>query len=336
MLTISPWTAGAYGRRDDQPGHFAQTAALAPTPCRLPPMAAPRAVRAGRHRGGGRGRRPGAGGRLGGPGVPCHPYAPAVCRALADAGRLRGCQLRFAPVLPRLGRQRHSAGDRGTAGRAGHTGRAGLAAAGRGQSRAPAAGAAVRRLDRPRGTHRAGGCQHHVRGRPPVAAPAVRPDPGRRRRRCRRRVQHAAGRHRVRHRGDEPVFRGAHQRRDPGHGDRRRPHLAGPAGRLHLFRPDPRDVARCGGLDGPAPGGCRRWPRRRRVQPGADRVRPRRAGVCRAYGGPPPRAVCRNLRAGGGGVRAAVPRCRVRHRLCRGNARWCSPAPGRHRPASAR
>uniref|UniRef100_E6PTY4 Uncharacterized protein n=1 Tax=mine drainage metagenome TaxID=410659 RepID=E6PTY4_9ZZZZ len=103
----------------------------------------------------------------------------------------------------------------------------------------------LRRHDhRPREPHGAPGRRHHGRDaallspcRPQAGAPVAA---GRRRGRFVRGVQHAAGRHHFRHRGNRAQFREPHQR----HHDHRRgvlrPHLAGAGWQLPVFRADER------------------------------------------------------------------------------------------------
>ena len=92
-------------------------------------------------------------------------------------------------------------------------------------------------------------------------------------------LQHPARGYRFRHRGDEPLVRGAHQRHHPRRGDRGRHHVAVPAGRLHLFRNHECSAWRHGrGVARRADPRCAGRPARGRLQPHARRVRRRISG----------------------------------------------------------
>ncbi len=163
-----------------------------------------------------------------------------------------------------------------------------LAARGLRQGAGPVPGPVLRCLGGPRGADRAGRRRDHGRLRPPdPRAPARAPPRGRRRRR-RGGLQHAARRHRVRHRGTGTRLRGALLRPDRGRDRGRGPDLARAPRQLYLFRDDRRRPAAGGRLDRPARR-RRRRPRGRPVQPLGDPVRPRpaRRGRTRRSGSGP-------------------------------------------------
>ena len=167
----------------------------------------------------------------------------ALRRARGHAARLHALGVSDHPAVPERAGQRHSAGDRRTASDRPDGARAPGLDPHRDRKGDPhPVRSAVRRLRRPRRTDRSGRRFHHVRARPRLATPAARPDPGRRGRRRRGRLQHAAGRHRLRHRGDEPRLRDAYQQPHHCGGHRGRPDLARAGGQLHLFRQQ-RDAA---------------------------------------------------------------------------------------------
>ncbi len=192
----------------------------------------------------------------------------ALCLFGGDARRLRAVGLPDQPLFPEFARQRHSAGDRRAPFGQPNPARAAGVVAGRGrQNPADAARLVVRRLGRPRRPDRSGRRLDHVLRRPHVAAPPARAGSRRRgRRRCRR-LQHAAGRHRVRHRGDEPQLRGPRQRPHHLGGHRRRSDHPRPRRRLYLFRPHHDDAAEWHRLARGADMRRDRRLRRRPVQP---------------------------------------------------------------------
>ena len=173
-----------------------------------------------------------------------------------------------------------------------------------GKIRADAVRPLGRRLGRARGADRADRRLDHVRARALVAAAAAGADPRRRLGRGRGGVQHAARRHRLRHRGNEPLVRDAVEHADHRRGGRGRPDLDRAARQLHLFRHQRDGAARRPRLAGD-PGLRRRGRARRRI------VQPRRGGGGRVGADQPASAAAgARLRIGGRDLRHSFPAIR--------------------------